>query len=193
MLSNILKATRLISVGAKIPTLCDFKVHILSITLCWQEISGAWFKHNGLWLWAKRAIVMVPEPREIWSDEAERSPSLTKTVIWWRRFNPSLTKPVLCLQASLKQLCTVPKLCHLSLTSGSQREREGVWTSSPGNAWGWESWAILGLFTFGIFLIFGPRKTPTCWKLFRVIHCWGFSSSPSAFSSSWMEKKSASD
>lgn len=42
---------------------------------------------------------------------------------------------------------------------------------------------ILGLFTFGIFMIFGPRKTPTCWKLFRVIHCWGFSSSPSAFSS----------
>ena len=48
MLNNILKATQLISVGAKIPTLYDFKVHILSITLCWQEISRAWFKHNGL-------------------------------------------------------------------------------------------------------------------------------------------------
>ena len=81
MLNNILKATQLISVGAKIPTLYDFKVHILSITLCWQEISRAWFKHNGLWLWVKKAIVMVPDLREIWSDEAGRRPSLKKTVI----------------------------------------------------------------------------------------------------------------
>lgn len=33
MLNNIRKATQLMSSGAKIPTLCDFKVHILSITL----------------------------------------------------------------------------------------------------------------------------------------------------------------
>lgn len=179
--------------GAKIPALCDFKVHILSITLHWREISGAQFQHNGLWLWAKKAIVMVPDPREIWADEAGRSPFLQKTVIWWRRSHPRLKEPVLCLKTSLKQLFTVPNPCHLSLTLDSQRERVGVWTFSPGNAWGWESWVILGLFTFGIFLNFGPRKTPTCWKLVRVIHCWGFSSSPSAFSSSWTEKKSASD
>lgn len=46
---------------------------------------------------------------------------------------------MLCLQARLKKLLTVPQPCHLSLTLGSQGEREGVWTSSPGNAWGWES------------------------------------------------------
>lgn len=40
----------------------------------------------------------------------------------------------------------------------SQGEREGAWTTSPGNAWAWENCVILGLFTFGIFLIFGPRK-----------------------------------
>lgn len=40
----------------------------------------------------------------------------------------------------------------------SQGGREGAWTASPGNAWVWENCVILGLFTFGIFLIFGPRK-----------------------------------
>lgn len=187
MLNNILKATQLISCGAKIPTLCDFKVHILSITLCWQEISGAWFKHNGLWLWAKRAIVMVPDPRETWSGRkkflSQKDYYLMKKIRF--QAHRAYALPEGFTQATLHSA----QACHLSLTLSSQREREGVWTSSPGNAWGWESWVILGLFTFGIFLIFGPRKTPTCWKLFRVIHCWGFSSSPSAFSSSWMEKK----
>jgi hypothetical protein len=78
------------------------------------------------------------------------------------------------LKALPQQPHAEPQPYHLFLTpvpSGEGREHGQPVLGMPGV---WGNWVILGLFTFGIFLIFGPRKTPTCWKVFRVIHCWVF-------------------
>lgn len=75
MLNSIVKATQLISCGAKIPTLCDFKVHILSITLCWREVPRAWFKHHEM-----SPGKESPYLGENWSNVARRSPSPNREV-----------------------------------------------------------------------------------------------------------------